>query len=378
MINPFKYGGIVGKDDFCNRKKECTDIVQAIKNGERLFVYSERRMGKTSLLHMALSKLPKRNFIRVYVDLWPTDGVESFTSTVAARMTESMETTADKMLGAAKKFFGKLTPSVTIDASGNPQVSFGIDHAGEIQPKIEEVLSAPAKIADKRNCKVVVVFDEFQRLLEYDSDLTERTLRSIVQNQPNVSYIFSGSRKHLIQKMFLDQSRPLYRSGGHYPIGPIDTKDWMPFIKKRFLQFDKMITDDLIDLICRKTGGHPFYTQHLCHAVWELCEANTHATDETVNAAVQLLLNRESYAYSAQWESFTQNHRRFLIGLAQQPQNTKVFSSDFLKRYNLRSASNVQRAVNTLLDRDIIDRENGSFIINDRFFHIWINRLQYP
>ena len=375
MINPFKYGGIVGKDSFCNRKKELEDIVQAMKNGERLFVYSERRMGKTSLLHLALSKLPKRHYIRVYVDLWPTDGVESFTSTIAAKMTESMATTADKMLVAAKSFFGRLTPSVTIDSSGNPQVTFGLEHTGEIQPKLVEVLSAPAKIAAKRNNKVVVVFDEFQRLLEYDNDLTERTLRSVIQNQPNVSYVFSGSRKHLIQKMFLDQSRPLYRSGGHYPIGSIDAKNWLPFIRKRFLRFDKRISDDLISVICRKTGGHPFYTQHLCHAVWELCETNVQATDETVDAAVRLLLNRASYAYSAQWESLTQNHRRFLIGLAQQPPNVKVFSSDFLRRYNLRSASNVQRAVNALLNRDIIDRDNGSFIISDRFFRIWINRL---
>ena len=375
MINPFKYGGVVGKDAFCNRKKEIADIVQSMKNGDRLFVYSERRMGKTSLLRLALNKLPKKQYIRVYVDLWPTDDVASFTATVASKMTESLATNADKMLVAAKSFFGRLTPSITVDSSGNPQVAFGLDRAGEIQPKIEEVLSAPEKIADKRKCNVVVVFDEFQRLLEYDSDLTERTLRSVIQNQPNVSYVFSGSRKHLIQKMFLDQARPLYRAGGHYPIGPIDPDEWLPFIKERFIRFDKQISDDLIGQICHKTGGHPFYTQHLCHAVWELCEPNTEVTGETIDNAVQLLLNRESYAYSAQWESLTQNHRRFLTGLAYEPKNVKVFSSDFLNRYNLRAASNAQRAVDSLLHKDIIDRDNGSFVISDRFFNIWITRL---
>lgn len=268
MINPFKYGGVVGKDDFCNRNKEIDEIAQCIKNGHKLFVYSERRMGKTSLLHMVLNRLSKKQYICIYVDLWPTDGVASFTSTVAAKLTESLATTADKMLTAAKHFFSRLTPSVTIDSSGNPQVTFGFDQMSEIQLKLNEVLSAPEKIALKRKSKIVIIFDEFQRLLEYESDMTERTLRSVIQNQPNVSYVFSGSRKHLIQKMFLDQSRPLYRAGGHYPIGPIDAREWMPFIRRRFSDFDKQISDHLINMICQKTNGHPFYTQHLCYAVW--------------------------------------------------------------------------------------------------------------
>ena len=44
MINPFQYGGVVGKDAFFNRKQELADLINAIENGERLFVYSERRV----------------------------------------------------------------------------------------------------------------------------------------------------------------------------------------------------------------------------------------------------------------------------------------------------------------------------------------------
>jgi hypothetical protein len=29
MINPFQYGDVVGKDAFCNRKKELTNLVPA-------------------------------------------------------------------------------------------------------------------------------------------------------------------------------------------------------------------------------------------------------------------------------------------------------------------------------------------------------------
>ena len=206
------------------------------------------------------------------------------------------------------------------------------------------------------------------------SDFAERSIRSAIQNQQEVSYIFLGSRKHLIQKMFVDQFRPLYRAGGHYPLGPIEAKDWLPFIRERFRKSDKEISDDLIRSICQRTGGHPFYTQHLCHAIWELCETGTKVAEETIESATRLLLDRENYAYTSLWESLGLNQRRFLIGIAGEPEGVKVFAADFLQRYNLRSPGNVQRAVETLLTKDIIDRSNGSFVISDRFFKIWINQ----
>ncbi|MGO9232496.1 MAG: hypothetical protein ACLQKA_25140 [Bryobacteraceae bacterium] len=49
MKNPFQYGGIVEGAAFCNRKKELADLKAAFENSEKLFLYSERRLGKTSL-----------------------------------------------------------------------------------------------------------------------------------------------------------------------------------------------------------------------------------------------------------------------------------------------------------------------------------------
>ncbi len=50
MVNPFKYGGIVGNGSFCNREKELADLKKMMENGDRLFLYSERHLGKTSLV----------------------------------------------------------------------------------------------------------------------------------------------------------------------------------------------------------------------------------------------------------------------------------------------------------------------------------------
>lgn len=212
---------------------------------------------------------------------------------MAKALTEAFETSADRMLQMASTFFNRLLPTLTVDDQGQPQIRFELRESKGEPLLLDEILSSPALIAAKRKCRVVVVFDEFQRILEYENDRIERTLRSAIQNQPNVSYIFLGSRKHLIQRMVLDSASPLYRAGGHYPLGPIPTHEWIPFIQERFEASNKRINETEIRAICAQSKGHPFYTQHLCHAVWELCSPSETVTNELIESAVDLLLERE-------------------------------------------------------------------------------------
>ncbi|MBA7521307.1 hypothetical protein ES705_13414 [subsurface metagenome] len=375
-MNPFQYGGVVSGNAFCNREQEQEDLLRVIANCEKLFIYSERRLGKTSLIKQVMNKLSMKDYIAAYVDLWTTDCADSFITTVAKVFTESMGSTADMLLRTAKALFGSLAPGVTVDDEGKPVVTFGVRQLTEREPELEEVLDAPAKIADKEKKKVIVIFDEFQQILEYGTDIIERRLRSIIQHHKNVCYIFMGSRKHLIRGMFLDGSRPLYRSAGHYPLEPIKEEHWKPFIRERFKYTGKIITDETINKICHVTGGHPFYTQHLCHVLWERCEPGEAEKPDSIMSAIDILLQRESYAYTELWGSLKVNHRRLLKGLAREQPGVQPFSSEFIGNNTLKSPSNVQRASEVLLERDIIDRDNGSFVIIDRFFRIWINKTQ--
>src|SRR5438876_7360474 len=216
--NPFEYGGVVSGDKFCNRQKEKTDLRKAIRNREKIFVFSERRFGKTSLIKSVLARLPKKQTVAAYVDLWPTESEAAFVTALAKAIAESMTTSAQKLLQIAKQFFGSLAPAVTVNEEGRPEIGFGVTRRAHLSAALDEVLDTPAKIAAAGDRDVVIVFDEFQQILEYGDDRVEKKLRSVIQNHKNVGYIFLGSRKHLIQKMFMDRPRPLYRAGGHYPL----------------------------------------------------------------------------------------------------------------------------------------------------------------
>lgn len=375
MLNPFEYGGVVGASAFCNRTEEVHDILRAAENGDRLFVFAERRMGKTSIARQVLDRLDPQTYLGVYIDLWPTDGVDSFIEAMARGLTEAGETKGEKMLATAKSLFTRLQPSLTLDREGNPMLRFGIPSTAERSPALEEVLDAPVRLAQKRKRQLVIVLDEFQQALSYESDQVERSLRSAVQNQKRVAWLFLGSRRHLIGEMFLDDSRPLYRSAGHYPLGPIATEHWVPFIVERFEQAEKTITTAMVEQLCALTEGHPFYTQHLAHALWEGTPAGSEVTADRLDNALETLLKRESYAFATRWETLTRNQQRFLRGLATSPPGIAPFSSDFIRTNGLRTPSTAQRAAESLLKLDLIDRENGSFVIIDRFLKLWIGRM---
>ncbi len=376
MRNPFVYSRVVGEEAFCNRQQELADLTRAMENSEKLFLYSERRFGKTSLVKLALEKLPQKQFRTAYVDLWPTDGEASFVAATARSIAQSMGNTPQKLLAGAMKFFRRLAPSVTLDEEGKPELSFGIEASAEPAPALEDVLKAPAKLAATGKRRSVIVFDEFQQILEYETDMVERRLRSVIQNQRNVSYLFLGSKKHLIQKMFLDQARPLYRAAGHYPLGPIAEEHWLPFIRQRFQDTGKRISQEQVHKLCRLTQGHPFYTQHLGYLLWENCAKGGAVREDALDSALSLLLERESYAYATLWDSLTTNQKRLVRGLAAETESVQPFSADFVRRHGLGSPSSAQRAMKALLKRGVIDRDNGSLIIADRFFRIWITRLQ--
>lgn len=376
MRNPFQYGGVVSGESFCNRTKEAADLRRSVENAEKLFVYSERRLGKTSLIRKVLAELPEEDYLTVYIDLWPTDGETSFVLSCAKAFSEAMATNTDKLLHTARTFFSRLVPSVTANDEGKAVITFGFDQKRPDTPLLEEVLAMPVKAAEKEGRRVVVVFDEFQQILEYESDNVERLLRSAIQYQSDVAYIFCGSRKHLIRQMFMDSQRPMYRSGAHYPLGLIDEKHWQEFIAEKFMETGKRVNADIISALCRLTEGHPFYTQHLCHPLWELCDEGKEVTEDMITQATELLLERESYAFMNLWDSLSRNARRLLKGIAIEGPGLQIFSNEFIRKYQLGSSSNVQRAVDVLLKKDIIDKEEAGVVIPDRFFRLWINSKQ--
>ena len=48
---------------------------------------------------------------------------------------------------------------------------------------------------------------------------------------------------------------------------------------------------------------------------------------------------------------------------------------EFIKKYDLPSASSIKNALDTLLDKDLVYRDQSGYIVYDHFLEIWLQRL---
>jgi len=68
------------------------------------------------------------------------------------------------------------------------------------------------------------------------------------------------------------------------------------------------------------------------------------------------MLNREGEVYESILDSLTRKQKSLLIALSMKP-DAQVFSSQFLSSFHLGSASSIQRAFQSLIEKDLLDRE---------------------
>jgi len=378
MRNPFSFGVAVTGDSFCNRVQELYDLKKAVESSRKLFIFGERRLGKTSLLKKLISSLDKDDFIPVYIDIWKCISEKDFITACANAYAKAYETKKEKIFNFAKEFFGSISPSITVDSEGNPTISFGAIPASLQNTVLEEVLSIPEKIAEIYPQKqLVIIFDEFPQIRSFESDRAERVLRSVIQHHEDISYIFCGSRKHMIREMFMDKSSPLYRSAAHYPVSYISLDHWIPFIMEKFKSVGKTISSDCVEYLFSITDGHPFYTQMLSSVCFEIADTDMTAVS-TVDEAFEILMRRESHAFLSEWENFSVNEKKLILSIAKEKYTSAIYSTEFIKKHQLPSASTIQRTVKKLLENDVLDKDSdGRYYISDKFFSRWILRKDH-
>ena len=176
----------------------------------------------------------------------------------------------------------------------------------------------------------------------------------------------------MIYDMFGNPHRPLYKSTKHFPLGKIKEEELIKFIKNKFRSIKTHIPDELVHKITVISECHPYYTQYLCHILWELARDEKRLSEDGITRALELLLKRESSAYQNIWDMLTTRQKQVLSALARKNRNERVFSNEFLIKNDLGSLSSVQRSLSSLMDKDIIDKEEERYSLVDLFFKMWI------
>jgi hypothetical protein len=372
--NPFVFGEIIDDDNFVNRTQELSRLVRDLSDGQKVFLLSPRRFGKSSLVSVAMLKLRKRHIRTVGLT------VSSYSS-----YAQFLEKFAEKVLHAAgpwdrvkhwvTKFARTVKPEVNYDmVTGEVSVSLSRGVGYDPAPIAPEVFALPGELTKNGGFRMAICLDEFQQVSHFNGGSVENALRNQVQEQREVGYVFAGSQPSLMQEM-LSSRRPFHKAGPQMFLDKIDAGDWKEFIARHFKKRGRSLNDAAMDALLNAADLIPYDVQRIAHELWDYAELRNKRQLDT--ADVQLVINTlvtgQSTYYEILWSQLAPRQRATLQALASRGV-ANIYSQQVRENFRLGPASTVQKALQSLDSQDILDRYRGNYFFIDPLFPHWIRR----
>jgi uncharacterized protein len=372
--NPFVFGEIIDDVNFVDRTDELNQLVRDLGDGQKVFLLSPRRFGKSSLVALALLKLKKRHIHTVNLT------VSSYSS-----YAQFLEKFAEKVLRAAgpwervknwaTRFARQVKPDVNINMStGEISLSLGKGAGFDPSPIAPDVFALPGELTKNAGFRMAICLDEFQQISQFNGGSVENALRNQVQEQREVGYVFAGSQPSLMEEM-LSAKRPFHKAGPQMFLDKIPAKDWKDFITRHFRKRGRMLDDRGLETLLASADLIPYDVQRIAHELWDYAELKDKRQLDVsdVNSVIETLVTNQSTYYELLWEQLSARQRAALQAIAYRGAS-EIYSQGVREEFRLGPASSVQKALQSLDSRDILDRYKGSYFFLDPLFPCWIRR----
>jgi len=272
VTNPFVYGEVVPPGAFADREAELDRLVDDLAAGQKVFLISPRRYGKSSLVRQALTTLSRRGLLTVELTVSAYSSYVAFLEGYARALTasESRWQRARDWLTAA---ITSTRPEIRLEpeaaGAGRFTVAFPLVRTErDVTRLANELFALPGRIAAERKRSVVIAMDEFQAIDAFNGGSVEHALRAAAQHQRRVGYVFAGSEPSLMEKM-IGPRRPFYKAGPVMRLDRIPPDVFAEFIEDRFASSGMRAEPGLGAAIVDLAGNLPYDVQRLAHETWD-------------------------------------------------------------------------------------------------------------
>lgn len=375
MENPFILSPYAEKLLFCDRETELNSLMELVTNGVNVTLISPRRMGKTGLIYRFFDEIFIKKFEieTFYVDIYATQNIDDFIKIFSENIIQSFQKKTS-MLKKAMKVFSGVKPVLSFDElTGNPQLSLTYNNNDEKMQTLRSIFD----FLENYGKRVIVAFDEFQQIREYAGFNMEAVLRTYIQPLKNVNFIFCGSKKHLMFDIFANARNPFYASTSYVYLDKIDEEKYAEFIQCRFSEHGKTIERNAVDFILNFTKRHTFYTQSLCHFVFQHSKRLVNLQFVKEEAAKLIAMNENIYL---QYRSLlTPQQWNYLKAVAKEGVVTQPMANNFVVKHGIGTPANSQRILQALITKDLIlettTKEHTEYSVYDVFLSRWLESL---
>ena len=371
LENPFVYQGYESPSYFCDRTEETENILSALRNGRNITLISPRKIGKTGLISHTFHRILEQesDVICIYIDIFSTNNLQEFVEIISKAVISDALNREKSFMMKALDFFKGLRPTITPDLlTGMPTVSVNV-----VPVQVEYTLKSIFTHLESLNKRVYLAIDEFQQITEYPEKGTEALLRSYILFVHNVRFIFSGSKKHLMEEMFCSPKRPFYQSTQLMELNPLHEEIYYDFANKFFEGKKGNISKEAFHSLYQRFDGYTWYIQAVLHRLYE--QEKLVDTESQVSDAILFQINTLSSHYQTLATLLSDNQFSLLKAIAQAGVVSQPQSMEFIQRYSLPSTSSVKSALEVLVEKDLVYRTSEGYIVYDRFMGLWLCRI---
>ena len=347
-------------------------MMSALHNGRNITLIAPRRMGKTGLIKNIFYQLHEQqpDIVTIYIDIYSTQNLGDFIRSFASAVLGTLDSAPQKALSRVSQFLKSCRPSFTFDElTGAPKVTIDIAPSSE-GVTLKEIFDY-LQSSEKR-CYIAI--DEFQQIAQYPEKGVEALLRSYIQFIPNIHFIFSGSKQHVMQEMFLSAKRPFYQSTQTLSIDRIDKEEYYHFAADYFEQQGRKLDKPVFESLYDEFDGHTWYIQVLLNRLYGYREP---IDIQLVNYAIEEIVAESTYTYEKLLAAYTATSVKLLNAVAKAKCVKEIHAGEFIAEYKLKAASSVNTALKKLIDNELIYKSTAGYIVYDRFMAIWLRRLPF-
>lgn len=368
MMNPFVTKGYAGPEYFCDRIKETEDLVKLLTNENHMALISPRRLGKTDLINHVFNQPEiKKRYYTFIIDIYATNSLGDFVDVFGKTILEELKPLGRKTWEQFLTALRSLHQQISFDINGNPVWGVGLGNTLYASTTLDEIFSY-LKSADK---PCLVAIDEFQQITQYADKNVEAALRTHIQRCPNATFLFSGSKRHMMSEIFLSPSRPFYQSVITMGLAPITEEKYTLFAVDLFQKNGKTLDEGVVHEVYTRFSGVTSCMQRVMNVLYLNTEKGGHCTSDCVDPAINYLLDLYSEQYETLYSQMSERQRIVFTAIAMEGKAQNITGGAFIQKYKLWSASSVMSAVKALLDKDFVTQDGSTYLVYDHFFALW-------
>lgn len=362
MNSPFPYDSLSTNNQFFGRENEIRTLTQTVDYGNNLLIHSKRRIGKTSLINHFLTT--REETCRcIFVDAFDITSKEDFAGLLLQGLAKSQKTDLKTAVRKLSSLFKRVRLEPTVDPQTFEYSLKPIVSTLSFSEMMDDFFSSIDQLS--RSEKIIIAIDEFQQIAAIKDVRLDALLRKHIQQRENTSYIFLGSKRHLLTSLFAYQA-PLYDLAAHLELQPLSPDDILAYAAG-FLKIDA----DSIAWIFEKSAGETKMIQHILHILY--CEKDQMVSRRRIDDAVNEIVNAKEASYRIIFDTLNNNQKKALKIIGKY--NKGFYGNQILSEYGIRKQT-LQSSVEALFGKELIDKEGDSYFIPDRALELWVERLR--